>query len=274
MKLPHLSHRSLLTLPVLASALLFLSPNLALAQEYRGTISGQVADQEGAVVGKATVHAISSTNNYDVTTDNKGRFTIPFVQPGTYTVTAEKQGFKKDEHRGVTVDVSRKISVDFKLPVGQVNETVSVQENALQLNTSDASAGAVMDTEKIQNLPLNGRQVYMLLPLLPGVQFTQRQFGAGGFSGTRAWDTNNSFSITGQPGSFNQFLLNGAPISIEGGGAAGTWNIAPSVDAVQQFKVMTVTFDAAYGRAGGGHYQYGHQKWYAALPRHGLRVLA
>lgn len=80
-----------------------------------------------------------------------------------------------------------------------------------------------MDPEKVQNLPLNGRQVYSLLALTPGVRFTVNTFGPGGYSGTRGWDTSNAYSITGQPGSYTQFLLNGAPISQQGGGGAGTW---------------------------------------------------
>lgn len=109
-----------------------------------------------------------------------------------------------------------------------------------------------MDPEKVQNLPLNGRQVYMLLALTPGARFTQTQFGASGYSGTRGWDESNAYSISGQPGTYNQFMLNGAPITQQGGGGAGTWNISPTIDAVQEFKVMTITFDAQYGRVGGG----------------------
>jgi hypothetical protein len=222
------------------------------AQEYRGTINGQVTDPKGAVVANATIRVTSPEQTYESTTDGRGNFSIPYVQPGTYSISAEAPGFKRVEHNGVNVDVSAKVTQNLALPVGQVNQTVAVDESALQLNTSDASGGTVLDPEKVQNLPLNGRQVYMLLSLTPGVKFTQTQFGAGGYSGTRGWDTSNAYSITGQPGSYNQFMLNGAPISVQGGGPAGTWNISPSIDAVQEFKVMTITFDSQYGRVGGG----------------------
>ena len=116
-----------------------------------------------------------------------------------------------------TVDVPAKLKLS-----GNVNE-VTVSTDEFLISTADASAGTVMDPEKVQNLPLNGRQVYQLIQLVPGARFTQTQFGAGGFSGNRGWDVNNSYSLSGQPGFTNQFLLNGAPISIQGGGGAGSW---------------------------------------------------
>ncbi len=237
---------------LLFAAFAFLSAARLHGQEYRGSITGQVTDPGGDVVPNATVTVTNPEQNYSGRTDSKGSFYIPYVQPGTYKVKAAAPGFKTVVHEGVVIDISAKASQTFSLPIGAVNETVSVNENTLQLSTADASGGTVMDPEKVQNLPLNGRQVYMLLSLTPGVRFTQTQFGAGGYSGTRGWDTSNAYSITGQPGSYNQFMLNGAPISVQGGGPAGTWNISPSIDAVQEFKVMTITFDAQYGRVGGG----------------------
>ncbi len=226
---------------------LLLLPSLVHAQEYRGTITGQLTDPRGNLIPNAAITAVSNDQTYTAKSDSKGDYSIPFVQPGTYTVTVEAAGFRKEVQPGVILDVSAKLSVNFALSVGSVNEAVDVKEDALQLSTADASGGTVMDPEKIQNLPLNGRQVYQLLQLTPGVRSS-----TVGFSGTRGWDVNNSYSITGQQGAYNQFLLNGAPISIQGGGSAGSWTISPSIDAVQEFKVMTITFDAQYGRVGGG----------------------
>jgi hypothetical protein len=202
-------------MPICLLVMLLVVLNSA-AQEYRGAISGLVIDPKGSVVANATIKATSPEQTYNGKTDNRGNFYIPYVQPGTYTISAEAPGFKTVAHDGVVIDVAAKINQTFSLPVGEVNETVSVDENTLQLNTADASGGTVIDLEKVQNLPLNGRQVYMLLSLTPGVKFTQTQFGAGGYSGTRGWDTSNAYSITGQPGTYNQFMLNGAPISVQG----------------------------------------------------------
>lgn len=222
------------------------------AQEYRGSIQGNVTDAQGYVVRNADVEAKSSQQDYKITTNDKGYFFIPLVQPGTYTVTVKAPGFRTEQRTGVILDVAQKVNLNMSLTPGGETETVTVNTNAIQLATTDASGGTVMDPEKVQNLPLNGRQVYTLMDLTPGVRFTQTRFGAGGYSGTRGWDTSNAYSISGQPGITNQFMLNGAPVSVQGGGPAGTWNISPSIDAVQEFKIMTITFDSQYGRVGGG----------------------
>ena len=94
---------------------------------------------------------------------------------------------------------------------------------------------------------LNGRQLYMMMDLSPGVLFTQEEFGATGYSGTRGWDVNGNFTFNGSKTGTAAFALNGSPVSL-----TGTFNIAPNVDAVQEFKVMTNTWDAAIGRSGGG----------------------
>lgn len=242
------SHRRVL--PLAATALLF--PALSHAQEYRGTLSGTVTDPSGAVVPGAQVIAKSGEQTYNVKSDNSGRFVIPFAQPNTYEITVTAQGFATAKFPNVVLQISGTVDVPAKLQVSSSGNEVNVNADQFLLATTDASGGTVMDPEKVENLPLNGRQIYQLIQLTPGARFTQTQFGAGGFSGNRGWDTNNAYQISGQPGSTNQFLLNGAPISIEGGGPAGTWTISPSVDAVQEFKVMTITFDAQYGRAGGG----------------------
>ncbi|WP_263356435.1 TonB-dependent receptor [Acidicapsa ligni] len=217
------------------------------AQEYRGTIFGQVTDQSGAAIAGAKVTAKGPQQTYSAITRRDGDFTIPFVELGLYSVQAEASGFGIQTQDGVHIDVAAKITLNFRLKVGQASETVTVAANSAGLNTADASVGTVMDPEKIQNLPLNGRQVYQLLALTPGVKQN-----TVGFSGTRGWDETNQIYINGQSGNYNQFTLNGAPVSQQGGGGAGTWNIAPSIDAVDEFKVMTNTYDASYGREAGG----------------------
>jgi hypothetical protein len=220
------------------------------AQEYRGAILGQVEDSNGGLIPNAVVTAIGPQQKYTVRTSAEGNYIMPLVQPGTYSVSASAPGFQQEVQSSVVIDVSGKVSVNFTLRVGSSTQAVEVQANQVGMDTADASGGTVMDPEKVQNLPLDGRQVYMLMPLTPGLRFTTTTFGATSNSGTRGWDETNAYSVNGQPGTYNQFLLNGAPITEQGGGAAGTWNIAPSIDAVEEFKVMTTTFDAQYGRAG------------------------
>ena len=168
------------------------------------------------------------------------------MQPGTYSISAEASGFKKTEQQGVVIDVSAKVNVVLVLSIGAVNETVTVTAEAAVVNTADASGGTVIDPEQVRSLPMNGRQVYSLLSLTPGVKAPNPGTQSTEFS------ESNSYSINGNWGNYNQFALNGAPVSQQNGGNSGTWNISPSVDAVEEFKVMTNTYDAQYGRTNGG----------------------
>src|SRR5262249_53180430 len=153
--------------------------NAVHAQEGRGLIIGQVTDPQGAVIPNATVTALreSTKQSYTAQTSSGGNFSIPLLLPGTYTISIEAPGFKKEERRGVTVDVAAKINLNIVLEVGAVSETVLIQAESSLLNTADASGGTVIDPERVQNLPLNGRQIYTLLDLTPGVKFTQTTFG-------------------------------------------------------------------------------------------------
>ncbi|MDR3723181.1 MAG: carboxypeptidase regulatory-like domain-containing protein [Terracidiphilus sp.] len=236
----------------LATFFLFLLFLPLHAQEYRGTITGHVQDPTGAAVPDASITAVGPQQTYSAKADAQGDYMIPFIQPGTYTVTAEAPGFKKAITTDVVVDIMGKLRVAFRLEVGAVSAEITVSANPVGIDIDDASGGMVLDPGKVQNLPLNGGQVYQLLTLVPGVKFTTTSFGPTGNTGTRGWDESNSFNINGQTGTYNQFFLNGAPISQQADTGAGTWNISPSIDAVQEFKVMTTIVDAQYGRIGGG----------------------
>ena len=226
-------------------AMAFLTGSIK-AQEYRGIITGQVTDANGAGIPNANIVAVGPQQTYTATTSSGGDFTIPLIQPGEYTVSVEATGFKKDFRKGVLVDVSAKLNLTFALDVGAVTETVSVTADQAAVNTSDASGGTLIDPQQVQSLPMNGREVYSLLTLTPGVKTPN--------VGNSASELNesNGYSFNGQWGNYNQFALNGAPVSQQNGGGAGTWNISPSVDAVEEFKVMTNTYDAQYGRSSGG----------------------
>jgi hypothetical protein len=184
----------------------------AYGQEFRGTIRGQITDISGAVVEGATISVVGPTQNYNAHSGTDGWFTIPFIQPATYAVTIKAKGYKTELRPGVVIDINSKVSLSVALQMGAATETVTVVASAgLTLNTEDASGGTIMDPEKVQQLPLNGRQAYMLLSLTPSSQFTQTQFGASGYSGTRGWDESNAYSINGQSGSFNQVFDVGPP---------------------------------------------------------------
>jgi hypothetical protein len=221
-----------------------------LAQDFRATLTGQVTDPSGSAIPNATVKAVNTANNdsKEAKTNGEGLYTIPYLNPGTYTVEASATGFELLKRQNIVLEVAAKVNLPMRMTVGQMSQEVTVVGQQEVIDTSSADRGLVFDPIKTQEYPLNGRQTYMLMALTPGVVFTQEQFGASGFSGTRGWDVNSSYKINGARTGENLFLLNGAPISDNG----GSWQLAPNVEAVQEFKVMTNTYDSSYGRFGGG----------------------
>lgn len=236
------------------------------SQEYRATILGQVTDTSGASIPNATVKATKEDTNVsrETVTNNDGLFTIIGLDPGQYTVTATANGFNLLRRTGIVLQVAEKLNLPLRLEVGQVTQEITVVGEQELIQTASASRGLVFDPIKVAELPLNGRQSYMLMRFSPGVMFTQRTFGSSGFSGTRAWDVNGSFTMNGGRTGSNQFLLNGAPISTN-----GTFNLAPNVEAIQEFKVMVNTYDAQYARSGGGHVnttlKSGTNEWHGSV---------
>ncbi len=243
--------------PLIGSLAVFLlsSAMLLPAQEFRATLSGIVKDPSGGAVPKARVKAVKKDSGqaYSVTTNDEGFYAIPYLIPGEYQVTVEAASFRRSVRTTVPLNVAEKQELDFTLELGSVQQEVAVTSAPEIVNTADASGGTLMDLEQVQNLPLNGRQVYMLMQLTPGVMFLQTQFGSSGYSGTRGWDANNNYSMCGGWTSYNQFLLNGSPaITDEADGWAGGWFMSPNQDAVQEFKIVCPALDAEYGRTGGG----------------------
>jgi len=223
---------------------------IGFAQDFRATISGLVTDQNGQAVANATVKAVKVDTNEtkEVRTTSEGRYSIPYLNPAIYNIEVTANGFQTLRRETITLRIADKLDLPLRLTVGAVSETVVVTTQQEAIEAGSADRGLVFDPIKTQELPLNGRQTYMLLSLTPGVVFTQETFGPNGFSGTRGWDVNNSYKINGARTGQNLFLLNGAPISDNN----GTWQVAPNVEAVQEFKVMTNTYDSSYGRFGGG----------------------
>jgi hypothetical protein len=260
--------RFAMAIALTASLLLLASPPRLLAQEFRATLTGQVTDPSGAVVPNAEVKAVNNDTGsaYTAKTSNAGVYYIPYVVPGTYTVTASATGFKTAVQDKVLLLAGKYFGQNFKLEVGAIAEKVEVTTAPPMIETANGSGGTILDERTLQNVPVNGRQVYMLIGTVPGSQFTQTTFGPGGFSGTRGWDNTNQYILgggvdpsgqdnTGNSGGFNQFTLNGTNITQQtsyGNQGAGTWNVAPTLDSIQEVNVMTDTYDARYGRTTGG----------------------
>jgi len=233
-------------------SLLFVLSSGLLAQDFRATVVGTVTDPTGAVVPGATVKAINTatTETKQVQTDGQGVYTIPYLDPGPYTIEFSSAGFQVLRREQITLGVAQKLNLNATLTIGQATTEVTVAGQEEIIDTADASRGVTFDPLKTQELPLNGRQSYMLMMLTPGVLFTTFTFGPNGNSGTRAWDVTNAYKFNGarSGNGNNAFLMNGALISNEG----STWEFAPSVDSIQEFKVETNAFDAQYGHEAGG----------------------
>jgi len=172
---------------VVACLLMMAIPPRALAQEFRSTLTGQVTDSSGAVVAKAkvTVTNIDTGSVYTDTTSSAGVYYIPYVVPGTYKVKVEAGGFKTAIQDNVLLLAAKSFGQNFKLEVGAIQETMEVTTAPALLETENASGGTIIDEKTLQNVPVNGRQVYMLIGTVPGSQFTTTTFGPTGNSGTR-----------------------------------------------------------------------------------------
>jgi len=244
-----------------ACLLLLVNPQRSLAQEFRATLTGTVTDVSGAVVSKAEVTAtnVETGSTYTAKTSDAGVYYIPYVVPGTYTVKASANGFKTAIQDKVLLLAGKYFGQNFTLQVGAAAENVEVTAAPPMLETANGSGGTILDERTLQNVPVTGRQVYNLIGTTPGSQFT-------GSSQRRGWDNDNAYIMgggvdptgqdnTGNSGGFNQFTLNGTNITQQisyGNQGAGTWNVSPTLDSVQEVNVMTDTYDARYGRTTGG----------------------
>src|SRR3569833_1006255 len=252
----HRSSIRILSLLILLSALTVCSTNFSEAQETRATVSGRIQDPSGASVPGAKVTAKNAEMGV-VTTVNAaadGNYTIPFLVPGTYVLSADAQGFKTARQTNEILHVGDKLAIDLNLPVGSVSEVVTVSDTPPLLEAGAATRGELIDSTRVQQLPLAGRNPFMLAQLVPGVQFQgnpsfQRPFVNG---------DNANFSINGGLRQSNSFLIDGAPddaiSDVAGDRSHANLNVAyiPSIDATQEFKIVYNFYDAQYGRTGGG----------------------
>jgi hypothetical protein len=234
------------TLTLLALSLL---PLAAAAQDYRATVVGRVTDSSGAAVPGAQVRAINLDTAAASTavSSEGGDYVIPALQPGRYRLEVEKQNFKKFVRAEFTLSVQERPTLDVALEPGEVSDTVTVTSEAPLLETSNASRGEVITGRTLVDLPLNGRNAFALAALTPGVNFTARG-QASTFLRTTANNGISSATIGGGQPRSNEALLDGVPNT----GSDGLIQFVPSVDATQEFKVQTNSFDAEFGRFTGG----------------------
>lgn len=232
----------------LALALLFSA--VSFAQEFRATITGRVSDPSGgSVPAKVSVRNLETNVENSVTAGEGGEFTIPFLLPGSYSLTAEAPGFKRYVQSGITLEVAQKAGFDIKLEVGSQTQSIEVQARAEILDTETASRGQDITSLQVSELPLNFRNPYSLISLMPGVEFRGNQSWIRPFDGS----TNTAFSMNGGAVGVNEILIDGASNTTQGGSGTGTGvGYVPTVDSVTEIKVQTTPFDASIGRTAGG----------------------
>ncbi len=222
------------------------------AQEFRATITGTVTDVAGAAVPGATVQARNLETNVaqTVTTSTSGSYVFPFLALGHYDVTATAAGFKREVKNNIELRVADRVQLDFKMELGALTQEVTVTSQAELLETASATHGQVIDSASIRDLPLLGRNPFMLTLLSTGVTWPNIQPSVS----ERPWDNNgmDSFIVNGSQGLVNNYLLDGLPnTNVENAGPANI-SVAPNPDATSEFKVQTNSYDAEYGRTGGG----------------------
>jgi len=218
------------------------------AQQGRGTILGTVTDATGAAVPGASVGITNIGTNavFTTSTNAEGFYTSPALAIGNYTVAAEKGGFKKAVRSGINLAVDQRANVNLRLEIGAVSESVEVVGVAPLVETSTGTVGKVVENRRVQELPLNGRNVLALVLLTPSVKSNAGPTNSG--FADRGIQL-SSVSINGGPNSMNGMILDGGN-NIQS--YIGEVNINPAVDAVEEFKVQTGTMSAEFGFTGGG----------------------
>src|SRR5437879_461467 len=221
------------------------------SQVSTGTISGVVQDTSGAVIAGAmvTVRNVDTGAVRSLTSDEGGRYVVPVLPVGNYSVQGQQAGFKTEIRSGIDLTVGREEVINLTLNVGALADTVTVTAEAPMVETTTAAMSSLVDQRTIRDLPLDGRTYDQIAMLQPGVV----TMGAGQASAAFDYGTGTRFNVNGSRAYANTFLLDGTVINDHAngtpGGAAGT-NLG--VDGVQEFKINTSVSPAEYGRSSGG----------------------
>src|SRR6185437_12388002 len=217
-------------------------------QVQAGGIQGVVTDVSGAVVPGATVTVedVDTGIARQLTTDNQGRYAASSLAIGNYRVTAVKEGFASQTQQGLVLAVGQVLPVNFKLGVGAMSQQVTVTGAATQVNTTTSEAGTLVESDQLQQLPLNGRNYEQLVAIAPGVAPLQ-----GAPSGGANFGQAQRFSIAGSRVDSGSILLDGVEIRGFWGDQAGL-NITGTslgVESTAEFDVVTSSANAQYNGA-------------------------
>ena len=217
------------------------------AQALKATILGVATDSSGAAIPGATISVKNMGTGIVRTTasDDQGRYNVPDLDIGTYEVDVEKAGFKRIAHGGIELTVGSQVVVDAALQVGGSEQTVTVEGQVTQVDTTSSSLGSLVESTQMRELPLNGRNYTQLLSLAPGVQTSY--YTGSGLSGKGA-----QYSVSGSRTFGQAFLVDNTDISdfFGHGVGAGSTGTTLGVDGIAEFEVLTNTYSAQYGGSG------------------------
>ena len=218
-----------------------LSFGLVLGQGDKAIVVGTVTDATGGVIpgAEVTLTRVETNEALMALTTDTGDFAFPGLVSGIYNLRVSMPGFKTDERTGMKLDLGRTYRLDAVLNVGEVSEVISVESTAPILKTEEPELGQVISNQKLMNLPLNSRDVFVLATLTPGVIFTRNTTGRG-----------SSYSVKGMRRTDNVVTIDGSLVSETNAGLEFRTN----PDAVQEFEIKTGLYGAQYGMKPGGHF--------------------
>ena len=245
----------------LLSFFLCLCPLAVYAQT--AEVGGAVHDPSGAVIPKASVEFRNQDTGIrrQTTSNGDGYYEIGGIDPGKYDATVQAGGFKTLTRDEIVFHVGDKLRIDFRMQVGEASQQVEVDGSGQQINTTDASVGTVVDRQFVENMPLNGRSFQPLILLSPGVVTNSPQSSAG----APANNNQGQYNVNGTRSDASNFTVDGASASnapsfnstagssgmMASATALGTTQALLSVDALEEFRIVTSTYSAEYGRQPG-----------------------
>jgi hypothetical protein len=223
--------------------------SFGLRADVTGSILGIVRDPTQAVVANAKIGATNNDTNLtrETVTAADGSYRLLALPAGTYKVTATASGFQQYTTTDIDVKVNDQLRIDITLAVGSVQQEVNVTANAVQVETASTQMGDVIESKKMLALPLNGRSYIDLLGLQAGVN-PESAYTIGGDRQVSGMLNAGNVSVNGQRETANAFLVNGGDVSEGRNLGAG---LIPNLDSIEEFRLITNSFDAEYGKFSG-----------------------
>ena len=217
-----------------------------------GSLSGTITDKTGSVISGATVKISSQGTgaSRELKTDDSGHYLAPLLPVALYTIRVEAQGFQTTEQKDIRLQVDEQREVDFTINPASVSQTVEVTSEQVAVETTNPTLGQVITAEQVADLPLNGRNFVQLATLTPGTtqETNPNSFFNGAASSEVATRGTFSLSVGGSRAQSTDWLLDN---NANGELTSGALAIVPSIDSIQEFKVLTYNYSAEYGTRAG-----------------------